>query len=301
MNNQSSRPDRFYASSRQYLLPADKMETKRLDKQHDMLTALFGGSLSVAPTHLTTGDRVLESAAGSGIWALQFFERNRAKGITLDIECIDMSSAQFPANHPTQVHFSVNSVANLPDPEWSDTFSYAHQRLLVGAANDSLWRTAVAELYRVLEPGGWVELVELQARDVSSWSVGPNSARLGALLGTLFDAKGVIEDFSVYLPEILQEAGFVNVKCEPRRASVGGELLDHTFPSHTKTGYESGMLGDLWAAMKGPVVESGGYGIVDTAEEYEALVKASVREWKASKEAYTTFYAIVGQKPMADD
>ncbi|KAJ3875562.1 hypothetical protein F5051DRAFT_333623, partial [Lentinula edodes] len=190
----------------------------RLNTQHNMIINAFG-KLSVAPTILTTGDRVLESAAGS---ALEFSEKNRVEGVTLEIECIDISSAQFPSTHPSEIHFTVNSVVNLPNPDWTDTVSFAHQRLLVAAMNDTLWRSAVAELFRAIKPGGWVELVKIEAQDFSSWSVSPNSTRLASLINGLCGGKGVTGDLSVYLPVILKEGGFVNVQCD------GRWMLPHT-------------------------------------------------------------------------
>ncbi|KAJ3876169.1 hypothetical protein F5051DRAFT_412351 [Lentinula edodes] len=288
---------RYYAST-QYLLPADDVETRRLNAQHNIITNAFGGKLSVAPTNLATGDRVLESAAGSGIWALEFFETNRADGITLDIECIDISSEQFPTTHPPEIKFSVNSVVNLPNPEWTERFSFAHQRLLVAAMNDSLWHLAVAELFRVVKPGAWVELVEIEAQGFGSWSVGPHSTKLAFLINTMYDKRGVIGDLSVYLPVILKEAGFVDIKCSARHAPIGGEAdaaAPHKFTQ--VKGFDSEMWRELWMGMRVPVIEAGGYGIVKTVEEYDSLVQGSAAEWKTSKEAYTTFYAILARKP----
>ncbi|KAJ3931453.1 MAG: hypothetical protein NXY57DRAFT_961731 [Lentinula lateritia] len=290
---------RYYAST-QYLLPADDVETRRLNAQHNIITNAFGGKLSVAPINLATGDRVLESAAGSGIWALEFFETNRADGITLDIECIDISSEQFPTTHPPEIKFSVNSVVNLPNHEWTERFSFAHQRLLVSAMNDSLWHLAVAELFRVVKPGAWVELVEIEAQGFGSWSVGPHSTKLAFLINTMYDKRGVIGDLSVYLPLILKEAGFVDIKCEARHAPIGGEAdaaAPHKFTQ--VKGFDSEMWRELWMGMKEPVIEAGGYGIVKTVEEYDSLVQGAAAEWKTSKEAYTTFYAILARKPSS--
>ncbi|KAJ3906179.1 hypothetical protein F5879DRAFT_947283 [Lentinula edodes] len=289
---------RYYAST-QYLLPADDVETRRLNAQHNIITNAFGGKLSVAPTNLATGDRVLESAAGSGIWALEFFETNRADGITLDIECIDISSEQFPTTHPPEIKFSVNSVVNLPNPEWTERFSFAHQRLLVAAMNDALWHLAVAELFRVVKPGAWVELVEIEAQGFGSWSVGPHSTKLAFLINTMYDKRGVIGDLSVYLPLILKEAGFVDIKCQARHAPIGGEAdaaAPHKFTQ--VKGFDSEMWRELWMGMKVPVIEAGGYGIVKTVEEYDSLVQGAAAEWKTSKEAYTTFYAILARKQL---
>lgn len=295
---------------------------RRLNAQHNIITNAFGGKLSVAPINLATGDRVLESAAGSGkpvyllsvvlfynpqlthrspgIWALEFFETNRADGITLDIECIDISSEQFPTTHPPEIKFSVNSVVNLPNHEWTERFSFAHQRLLVSAMNDSLWHLAVAELFRVVKPGAWVELVEIEAQGFGSWSVGPHSTKLAFLINTMYDKRGVIGDLSVYLPLILKEAGFVDIKCEARHAPIGGEAdaaAPHKFTQ--VKGFDSEMWRELWMGMKEPVIEAGGYGIVKTVEEYDSLVQGAAAEWKTSKEAYTTFYAILARKPSS--
>ncbi|KAJ4475521.1 hypothetical protein J3R30DRAFT_562111 [Lentinula aciculospora] len=263
-----------------------------------MIVNAFEGKLSVAPINLTTGDRILESAAGSGIWALEFLEKKRSEGIILDVQCIDISSAQFPSIHPPELHFSVNSVVNLPNPEWNDSFSYAHQRLLVAAMNDSLWRSAAASLFRVVKHGGWVELVEIEAQDFTSWSVGPNSTKLAGLINKLYGAKGVIGDLSVYLPKILKEVGFVDVSCEERRVSIGGEGDSNLHNVTQVKGYDSQMWKTLWLGMKGPVEESGGYGVVETVNEYEMLVENSAREWETSKEAYTTFFAILAPSAL---
>ncbi|KAJ3862966.1 hypothetical protein EV359DRAFT_82827 [Lentinula novae-zelandiae] len=263
----SEQPTGRYYASKQYLLPADNVETQRLNTHHNVIVNAFGSKLSVAPTNLTTGDRVLESAAGSGIWALEFFEKNRAEG-----------RSSLPPIHPKSTSLSTSlsisliltGLTRFP----SDTFSFAHQRLLVAAMNDTLWHAAVAELFRVVKPGGWVELVEIEAQDFSSWSVGPNSTKLASLINALYGGKGVSGDLSVYLPVILKEAGLLRVK-----------------------GYGSDMWRDLWMGMMGPVIEAGGYGVVDTVEEYEALVRGTEVELKNSQKGCTTFFAILARKP----
>ncbi|KAJ4469752.1 hypothetical protein C8J55DRAFT_583900 [Lentinula edodes] len=217
------------------------------------------GKLSVAPTNLTTGDRVLESAAGS---------------------------AQFPSTHPSEIHFTVNPVVNLPNPDWTDTVSFAHQRLLVAAMNDTLWRSAVAELFRAIKPGGWVELVKIEAQDFSSWSVSPNSTRLASLINALRGGKGVTGDLPVYLPvmlcveekELPEIFQFIFDQCSAwrkrsyrRSSSLSPGNSQGGWGPEVK-GYGSDMWRDLWMGTMGPVIRAGGYGVVDTVEEYEALV-----------------------------
>lgn len=82
-SSMSQNTTRHYTSE-QYLLPADTVETARfvwifsgcdlhdkfepcrLNHQHAWITQAFENRLHIAPVSLNTGDKVLESAAGSG-------------------------------------------------------------------------------------------------------------------------------------------------------------------------------------------------------------------------------------------
>ncbi|KIK66229.1 hypothetical protein GYMLUDRAFT_157904 [Collybiopsis luxurians FD-317 M1] len=276
---------RYYAS-KQYLLPADEPETSRLNKQHRVIIRAFDNQLSLAPLDLQTGDRVLESGAGTGIWALEFAEHNQKHGTVLDIECVDISDKQFRQSHPPNIHFSVHSVISLP-AEWSGTFAYAHQRFLIAAMDDSRWRQAVRELFRVLSSGGWVELVEPEEKDLN-FAVGPYSNKLESLVLAMYMEEGIVGDLGIYLPPILEEAGFVDVRCETRHASIGRS---------GGNGYSSEEYRDAWKGMQQPALDSGGYGVVRTGEEFEELLEGSTREWNNSNEARCTFYTILARKP----
>ncbi|KIK61406.1 hypothetical protein GYMLUDRAFT_42990 [Collybiopsis luxurians FD-317 M1] len=274
---------RYYAS-KQYLLPADEAETARLNLQHRVVIQTFENQLSLAPLSLKSGDRILESAAGTGVWALEFLEENNEKGIILEMDCIDISDKQFARNYPSNLQFSLHSVTDLP-VEWSTRFAYAHQRLLIAAMNDSLWRKAISELFRVLAPGGWVELVEIEAKDVH-WDVGPSSTKVQSILTSLYGEKGVICDLGAYLPTLLKEAGFVEVQCVARNSPLG--------PS----GFTGTEWGKFWKGLKRNVVDAGGYGFVTSGEEYEQLVDEAVIEWNSNPDkAYNTYYTILGRKP----
>ncbi|KAJ3921429.1 hypothetical protein F5877DRAFT_64922 [Lentinula edodes] len=282
-----------YYSSVQYLLPADREETARLNAQHLIIVKAFENRLSLAPLNLVAGDKVLESAAGSGIWALEFSAENHANGINVDIECIDLSSKQFPptGTYPSNINFSVHSIISLP-LSWTNTFAYAHQRLIVLALNDSLWRQAIAELYRVLQPGGYLELVEFETKRFHC-GVGPSSNKLCSLVDELFAEKGIIQDVSTYLCPLLEEIGFVNVRCEVRDVPIGRRQC----VVQSGAGYTGEQWGEGWMGVKVPVVKGGGYGVINTEEEFDVLVRDSVREWNESKGLFTSFYAILANKP----
>ncbi|KAJ3909710.1 hypothetical protein F5879DRAFT_984541 [Lentinula edodes] len=100
---------RYYPSV-QCLLPADQEEAARSDAQHLIIVQAFENWLSLAPLKLVAGDKVQQEVVrlfslthntGSyyslkGIWALEFSAENDTNGVKVDIECIDLSSKQFP-------------------------------------------------------------------------------------------------------------------------------------------------------------------------------------------------------------
>ncbi|KAJ4472099.1 hypothetical protein J3R30DRAFT_1034351 [Lentinula aciculospora] len=284
-----SEQPRYYAST-QYILPADQAETARLNEQHIIILKAFENRLFLAPLNLNTGDRVLESAAGSGIWAVEFAEANHVNGNEVEIECIDISSKQFPTTPgPPHVHFSIHSVTSLP-LEWVNTFSYIHQRFVVLALNDSLWRSSIKELFRVLKLGGWIELVELETKRLHS-NLGPCTDKLCSWVDKLYAEKGIIQDISVYLCPILEEAGFIDVHCETREVPVGGLV------KQVGNGYTGEHCGKVCMAMKEFLINKGVSDFV-TEKEFDELVEGAVPEWNNSKDAYVRYYTIFAQKPV---
>ncbi|KAF5392917.1 hypothetical protein D9757_001062 [Collybiopsis confluens] len=255
-----------------------------------MIVKLFGNRLFLAPFKLETGSRVLESAAGTennaGIWALEFFEEHRKNDIILNMDCIDISDRQFPRDHPSNMHFFVSSVTDLP-AEWIGRFSFVHQRLLVSALNDTLWRQAISELFRVLVPGGWLELVEAEGKDVH-YGIGPNSTRLQSIFLQVYENKGHSGDLTALL-SLVEKTGFVDIQSEIRPSRIG--------PSG-ENGYSSGEIGNFFRGLKRDVIEDGGgiYGV--TEEEYESLVQESELEWNMTPDKAHVFYrTIVARKP----
>ncbi|KIK61452.1 hypothetical protein GYMLUDRAFT_225144 [Collybiopsis luxurians FD-317 M1] len=276
-----------YYTSEQYLLPADEDETARLNSQHRVYYKLFGNRLSLAPLELKSGDRVLESAAGTGIWALEFFEENKKNGVILDMDCVDISDKQFTKNCPSNVHLSLRSVTDLP-AEWKSRFSYAHQRLMVSSVDHSVWPKVVSELFRVISPGGWVEIAEVQLKSYDL-DVGPFSKKLQSLILKMFADNGSVLDVAAFIPPLLEETGFVDVRSEVRQAFTGrtGE-----------NGYRVEERGSLFRALKRNVMRAGGYGVVKTEEEYEELVRGSELEWyDHPNETSVLLYTFWAKKP----
>lgn len=186
------------------------------------------------------------------------------------------------------MHWSVQSVTHLPR-EWQNSFSYVHQRLLIAALDDLGWNKAINQFCDVLMPGGWIELVEIEAK-MLRYGVGPKSEALVALITQLFNKKGVIGDPQIYLPALLAKVGFVDIHCESRDVPICQSMGDGL--NRSQQWY------DLWMGMKGPMVTGGGYGIVQSEKEYETLLQGCLEEWTKSDLANTTYYTIVARKPF---
>lgn len=218
-----------------------------------------------------------------GIWALDLAAQQPT---TVNIMGIDISSRQYPVSCPSNVNLSICSITNLPD-EWRNTFALVHQRLMMVSLTASTWKTAISEIFRVLAPGGWVELVEV-ATLKCTLGVGPHSGKLVELIHKLYSDKEVVQDLDIQLPIILRAVGFVNIEIKmlpmPVKQSIGDDI------DRTKLMY------DLWTGMKKPMLETGGYGIVDSEQEFDKMMEGAMGEWKDSVESTFNYFMVYAQK-----
>jgi hypothetical protein len=140
-------------------------------------------------------------------------------------------------------------------------------------------------MYRVLVPGGWVNLTET-LMDVLEfrWTPGPATTKLFMLARNVFLARGIIPDIPRRLPTLLEEAGFVNIHAEEHGLTLygqdGADMRDNT---------HRGLLG-----MKTPLLKTGE---LKSEEEYDSLVSAASKEWSEIPEAVAEVTAVYAQKP----
>ncbi|KAG7451632.1 S-adenosyl-L-methionine-dependent methyltransferase [Guyanagaster necrorhizus] len=284
----AQQPQRVWPSSPDvhYILPSDAKEKQRLELQHSLLRrALCDGKSVLAPIILKPGDKVLDSGTGSGAWILSLAEEVPP---SISLTAIDIQSNIFPRSFPKNVVFSIHSVTELPGV-WTNSYSLANQRVLYAALTEPQWSAALSEIYRVLAPGGWVQIIE---GSTISTHMGPYSEKIGNILGKLYAHKGLVIDVAKRLPDMLKREGFINVHSDTRALPLGAwadtdglELRDN--------------LVSVYSAMRGPIFETGGFGLVSSEREYDDLLDGLAKEWDnggdipASKD-WTAMYA---QKP----
>ena len=153
----SALPQRRYLEDAAYPLPKDEEEHARLEFQHRSLYLTLGNHyLAPLPPTLRV---ILDVGTGTGIWAVHMtglYPQSLVLGL-------DMDTALFNKTPPANCLLREGNVlTGLPLPDGIADF--VHQRFLVLAIPDTRWPGVVHELVRVTRFGGWVEMVETDAR-----------------------------------------------------------------------------------------------------------------------------------------
>ncbi|KAL7314057.1 hypothetical protein PS15m_007713 [Mucor circinelloides] len=189
-----------------YVLPNDDDEADRVHQQHWILRyALQSNYQAPVTDQLEKGITVLDSGCGPATWTFEMGEawpNSTFHGI--DASCV------FPENiKPANVEFVIGNIAKeIPYPD--NTFDYVHQRLLLlGLTNDD-WENALKELYRVLKPGGYIELAEPDLQDLEN--MGPILKKLQYTMSDMLKSRNMPNKVACELEDRLIRAGFVNTK-----------------------------------------------------------------------------------------
>jgi len=203
---------------------------------------------------------------------------------------IDLYPTHFPERHPPNVHFLVQSIFDMP-AEWSNTFTLANQRMLIGSFIPGDWRRSACETFRVLKPGGYVQMLELDARIHQVLALGPRSRRLEGVINAIWRERGMLTNPAGVLPDILKECGFEDVTIETR-----------TVPVNRRSGAMSALhlysISQAYRAMGEAIIRAGGYGVVGSVREFTDLVVAAREEWAENEAAAATFVMIYARKPQ---
>ncbi|KAL1584432.1 hypothetical protein WHR41_06362 [Cladosporium halotolerans] len=197
-----------------YHLPNDDEEIVRLELQHLIWRQCLSNRLHLCPTPnpLRT---VLDIGCGTGAWAIDFAEVHPATRVI----GVDLSPIQ-PTAVPPNVEFLVDDIT----APWifDQPFDYIHSRAITIGVRD--WGALVAEVWRNLAPGGWVEFQEYHAPFVSDDGTIARCAAFERWNGLLLEAAGkagVRLDAIVGVPGVLAERGFVNVGRAATKWPVG--------------------------------------------------------------------------------
>ena len=135
-----------------YNLPTHREEANRLDYQHNLFRATFGGERYFSP--LKSPKSILDIGCGTAIWSMEMSnEFSQALVVAMDLGHI-----QPPADQPLNHHYVVADFEQ--DWPFEQPFDYIHGRMLVVAMRNH--RKVIQQAYQHLTPGGWFELQDLE-------------------------------------------------------------------------------------------------------------------------------------------
>jgi SAM-dependent methyltransferase len=184
-----------------YLFPHHPGESYRLDVQHYALWAALRANF-LAP--VDEPGLVLDVGCGTGRWGLEVCGQfPGALVVGLDLVAGELE------RHLSRYRFVKGDVLRgLPFAD--GRFDFVHQRFLLAGVPLASWPEVVADLARVTQAGGWVELTEIP------WQIegaGPATERLLALGRELAASRGLDPGRVVFdsLDGYLRQVGLENV------------------------------------------------------------------------------------------
>lgn len=135
-----------------------------------------------------------------------------------------------------------------------------------------------------------MNLSELNGKmDYMDWQPGPCTRKMMLLVREIYRKSGALVDAVFHIPGWLEEAGFINIHTELSGVPMGGqegkEMRDNKCAAY--------------AAMKTPALKAGGFGFINSEEEYDDMVQAMREELIDTVNASVQTYMIFAQKPLA--
>ncbi|PVH69139.1 S-adenosyl-L-methionine-dependent methyltransferase [Cadophora sp. DSE1049] len=196
----------------EYLLPNDEREMERLDLQHELFKRTLDGRLHVAL--LPSTHRVLDMGTGTGIWAMEFADRNPMAVVY----GIDLSPIQ-PNWVPPNCKFQIDNLS-LPW-EFDVKFDFIHGRSLFHSFSDPLH--IFREAFRTLADGGILEIQDVifDFRSPDDSLKGSALEEWSKKLEEAFESRGIDLTCVSSYRNYFEEVGFEDIQQEEFAWPVG--------------------------------------------------------------------------------
>ncbi|KAI8812733.1 S-adenosyl-L-methionine-dependent methyltransferase [Cladochytrium replicatum] len=265
-----------------YVFPDDVKEGMRLNKEHQLIRQAFNGFnfWSIPRTLLDSGVNVLDVGCGTGIWLseiYQDFPRCQFYGVDITTSSWADVFRRLGAN----IRFTQGNVL-VGLPFESNTFDYVHQQGLISGIPESKWPVVIAELTRVLKPGGYLDLVEMDPLPLVAPT--PAADHFGNLAHQMFLARGVNFRVVYNLQQLVEnDRNLSHTTLVRRTAPIGWD----------------GKIGEAWKAnlkdMYGGMLPFACQALRITSDEWSELVEAVLQDYSDGS-SFTNMFRICARK-----
>ncbi|KAK4211705.1 S-adenosyl-L-methionine-dependent methyltransferase, partial [Rhypophila decipiens] len=160
---------RYAVENGVYFAPVDDDEVERLQYMHQIFNMMFDSRLIFPP--IPRPRRILDLGYGSGSWAIEAAEQYPECEVC-DLQSVSFSVISFvvfgidiypypmPVDMPPNLIVQVDDL-NSPSTFSSNSFDLVHSRMMAGGIHANRWTNYMADILRVLRPGGWCQMVEI--------------------------------------------------------------------------------------------------------------------------------------------
>ncbi|KAH8673655.1 S-adenosyl-L-methionine-dependent methyltransferase [Xylariales sp. PMI_506] len=272
-----------------YFMPNDDQEQTRLLLVHEVFKSAFDHEPTTVPLQNPTS--ILDVGAGTGEWAMDMADRYDSCEIT----GVDIAN-NFPKYTPPNLFWEIDNA----EWEWErplNSYDLVHFRYMAGAFSD--WPFIYQQAFKVIKPGGWIEIVDFDAlKGLQNFiSFFGDDSPIHKLVVD-FTAASVASNRPLgerYLePQLLIDAGFTEVKVTEHQLPVSPKEMSsgHLFLKALVEGIEATTL-RLLTTYKGWTAEEVRTACAIISQEMKDIAMNKKRERKFVSGAKV----LVGRKP----
>ncbi|KAI9226527.1 MAG: S-adenosyl-L-methionine-dependent methyltransferase [Piptocephalis tieghemiana] len=211
--------NRRFLNPSTYILPHDPTEMHRSDLMHKLLFESCGAHY-LAPLDMFPR-RILDVGCGTGQWVRDVghsFPDSQVYGMDMISDGFRMEFGT-PAWPPNATLCLGDVIRGLAFPD--NSFDFIHQRYLWSIPSES-WPWVLQELFRMVQPGGWCEVGEGDARILLNFASSTSACHvLSKWTQSLFSLRGIDMDDATRIGGWMRQVGFVNVQRRDIRLPMG--------------------------------------------------------------------------------